>query len=168
MGFRPGTPDNAPVIGPGTLRGLTWATGHHRNGILLAPLTAELVVASLRGHEPASMPDALATYLRSREVRFEIFSPTERPHSLFIMIYLNGNPHEDGAGRTVASVLLLLDLPRDARGVAVAVEGEVVPRAGWGRSRSPTGRTWRCLPRCREDDRSMGDPTPPLFLERTD
>ncbi len=56
VGYRPGTPDNTPVIGRGVLDGLTWATGHHRNGILLAPLTAELVVASLRGetvqHDP--------------------------------------------------------------------------------------------------------------------
>jgi len=58
VGYRPGTPDNAPVIGPGALEGLTWATGHHRNGILLAPLTAELVTRSLLGdetrHEPIS------------------------------------------------------------------------------------------------------------------
>jgi glycine oxidase len=47
VGYRPSTPDNAPVIGPGALEGLTWATGHHRNGILLAPLTAELVVRGL-------------------------------------------------------------------------------------------------------------------------
>jgi glycine oxidase len=49
VGYRPSTPDNAPAIGPGALEGLMWATGHHRNGILLAPLTAELVVASLVG-----------------------------------------------------------------------------------------------------------------------
>jgi sulfur carrier protein len=47
------------------------------------------------------------------------------------MIYLNGNPRDDGAGQTVAGVLGLLGLPPDARGVAVAVDGEVVPRAGW-------------------------------------
>jgi glycine oxidase len=35
------------VIGPGALDGLTWAAGHHRNGILLAPLTAKLVVDGL-------------------------------------------------------------------------------------------------------------------------
>ncbi|MGA9875951.1 MAG: FAD-dependent oxidoreductase, partial [Solirubrobacteraceae bacterium] len=52
VGFRPSTPDNAPVIGPGALDGLTWASGHHRNGILLAPLTAELVLASLTGERP--------------------------------------------------------------------------------------------------------------------
>jgi glycine oxidase len=47
-GLRPGTPDNLPVIGelePGVLA----ATGHHRNGILLAPLTADAVLALLRG-----------------------------------------------------------------------------------------------------------------------
>jgi glycine oxidase len=49
VGLRPGTPDNAPVIGPGAAAGLTWATGHHRNGILLAPLTAGLVVETLLG-----------------------------------------------------------------------------------------------------------------------
>ncbi len=49
VGYRPSTPDNVPVVGPGALEGLTWATGHHRNGILLAPLTAELVVASFAG-----------------------------------------------------------------------------------------------------------------------
>lgn len=43
VGLRPGTPDNAPVIGRGALDGLTWASGHYRNGILLAPLTARLV-----------------------------------------------------------------------------------------------------------------------------
>jgi glycine oxidase len=52
-GLRPGTPDNGPIIGPGALPGLHWATGHYRNGILLAPLTAELVVASVRGEAPS-------------------------------------------------------------------------------------------------------------------
>jgi glycine oxidase len=49
VGLRPGTPDNAPAIGPGAVRGLIWATGHYRNGILLAPLTAELVAGLLTG-----------------------------------------------------------------------------------------------------------------------
>jgi glycine oxidase len=52
VGLRPGTPDNAPAIGLGALDGLVWACGHYRNGILLAPLTAELVVGVLAG-EPA-------------------------------------------------------------------------------------------------------------------
>jgi glycine oxidase len=47
--FRPGTPDNRPIVGPGALDGLILATGHYRNGILLTPLTAELVAELLVG-----------------------------------------------------------------------------------------------------------------------
>jgi glycine oxidase len=42
-GLRPGTPDNLPIIGPTPIDGLFIATGHYRNGILLAPITAKLV-----------------------------------------------------------------------------------------------------------------------------
>jgi glycine oxidase len=48
-GLRPATPDNLPAIGPGALEGLIWATGHYRNGIVLAPVTADLVAATLSG-----------------------------------------------------------------------------------------------------------------------
>jgi glycine oxidase len=51
VGYRPGTPNNLPLVGAGALEGLTWATGHHRNGILLAPLTAELVTRGLAGED---------------------------------------------------------------------------------------------------------------------
>ena len=40
-GLRPGTPDNAPIIGRGALEGLVHATGHFRNGVLLTPVTAD-------------------------------------------------------------------------------------------------------------------------------
>ena len=44
VGLRPGTPDDLPVIGPSAnVPGLIFATGHFRNGILLAPLTASIV-----------------------------------------------------------------------------------------------------------------------------
>ena len=46
-GLRPGTPDNMPVVGPGALDGLILASGHYRNGILLAPLAAARVVDAL-------------------------------------------------------------------------------------------------------------------------
>jgi glycine oxidase len=52
VGLRPGTPDNAPIIGAGACAGLIWATGHHRNGVLLAPLTGQLV-ADLLTAQPA-------------------------------------------------------------------------------------------------------------------
>ena len=52
-GLRPGTPDNAPIVGtdPADER-IVWATGHFRNGILLCPLTAELVADELTGGRP--------------------------------------------------------------------------------------------------------------------
>jgi glycine oxidase len=42
-GLRPGTPDQLPVLGPTSIEGLVMATGHYRNGILLAPVTARLI-----------------------------------------------------------------------------------------------------------------------------
>jgi glycine oxidase len=48
-GLRPTTPDNVPLIGSGAIEGLVLATGHFRNGILLAPLTGERVAALLAG-----------------------------------------------------------------------------------------------------------------------
>jgi sulfur carrier protein len=47
------------------------------------------------------------------------------------VIRLNGRESDVAVGETVAAVLARLELPRDARGVAVAVDGEVVPRAEW-------------------------------------
>jgi glycine oxidase len=48
VGFRPGTPDDLPVIGPSpAVDGLVLATGHYRNGILLTPLTAARVAAAV-------------------------------------------------------------------------------------------------------------------------
>ena len=41
--LRPGTPDNAPVLGPAATAGLFLATGHYRHGVLLAPVTAGAV-----------------------------------------------------------------------------------------------------------------------------
>jgi glycine oxidase len=52
VGFRPGTPDNVPAIG--RLEGVVYATGHGRNGVLLAPVTADLVADLLMG---GSLPD---------------------------------------------------------------------------------------------------------------
>lgn len=48
-GLRPGTPDNLPLVGPGAIDGLVLATGHYRNGILLAPLAAETLAEQLSG-----------------------------------------------------------------------------------------------------------------------
>jgi glycine oxidase len=60
-GLRPDTPDHLPILGPTDLDGLTIATGHFRNGILLAPITAKLI----------------AEWVTERRASFdwEIFSP---------------------------------------------------------------------------------------------
>jgi glycine oxidase len=44
VGHRPGSRDDAPILGPGPIDGLVYATGHHRNGILLTPVTADAIV----------------------------------------------------------------------------------------------------------------------------
>jgi glycine oxidase len=59
-GLRPATPDGIPAIGLGAVAGLHWATGHHRGGVLLAPLTAELVVSALLGEPPSELHAAVA------------------------------------------------------------------------------------------------------------
>ncbi len=48
-GLRPGSPDDLPLVGRAAVDGLVVATGHHRNGILLAPITAEAVAAAVAG-----------------------------------------------------------------------------------------------------------------------
>jgi glycine oxidase len=65
-GLRPGTPDNLPLIGPGGIDGLLWATGHYRNGILLAPLTGEAVAELLDG---GGLPESLAAASPERSHR---------------------------------------------------------------------------------------------------
>jgi glycine oxidase len=54
-GLRPATPDGLPVIGAAGVEGLFYATGHYRNGILLAPITAASV-ASVMENRPAPVP----------------------------------------------------------------------------------------------------------------
>jgi glycine oxidase len=43
VGWRPGTPDNAPILGQCDVDGLLLATGHYRNGVLLTPITADVI-----------------------------------------------------------------------------------------------------------------------------
>ena len=55
-GFRPCTPDEGPLLGPGPSCGLWLACGHHRNGVLLAAVTAQLLTAAI-SEEPLSSSD---------------------------------------------------------------------------------------------------------------
>jgi glycine oxidase len=56
-GLRPGSPDDLPMVGPSGVDGLVIATGHHRNGILLTPVTADAVAAVVAG---GPVPDEAA------------------------------------------------------------------------------------------------------------
>jgi glycine oxidase len=51
-GLRPTLPDELPALGRGALDGYFIATGHYRNGILLAPITAKVMAQVIRGERP--------------------------------------------------------------------------------------------------------------------
>jgi glycine oxidase ThiO len=51
-GLRPGIPDGLPVLGESSIAGYFVATGHYRNGILLAPITAAIMSRLIRGADP--------------------------------------------------------------------------------------------------------------------
>ena len=120
-GPAPATPDNLPAIGPGALDGAVWATGHFRNGILLTPVTAD---AGRRGAARASRcrsgrrPPTRAASPEVRRVRVRAQRRRRR-----------AGRRRDGRRPRSTS----LDLPGAGRGVAVAVDAEVVPRGAVGR-----------------------------------
>jgi thiazole synthase len=62
-GFRPTTPDELPILGASPYANLTLATGHYRNGILLAPITAQLIAQTVLS-QPTDLP--LAAFHWSR------------------------------------------------------------------------------------------------------
>ena len=72
VGFRPGSRDDAPMLGPSGIDGLVVATGHHRNGILLTPMTAEAVSAYILTGSCRRAPG------RSRPERFSAPPPAAR------------------------------------------------------------------------------------------
>jgi glycine oxidase len=62
-GLRPGTPDGLPILGETSTRGYFVATGHYRDGILLAPITAQVMTAVILGQASAC---GLASFVPSR------------------------------------------------------------------------------------------------------
>jgi len=61
-GLRPGTPDNLPILGESPTKGYFLATGHYRDGILLAPATARVMTEAIVGHAS----NALAAFSPAR------------------------------------------------------------------------------------------------------
>ncbi len=51
-GLRPATPDGLPILGASAVPGVYYATGHYRNGVLLAPITAAIMADLVEGREP--------------------------------------------------------------------------------------------------------------------
>ncbi len=68
VGHRPGSRDDAPILGRAPLENLFYATGHHRNGILLAPVTADAMARLILDDvvEPAIRPFGLERFLPAR------------------------------------------------------------------------------------------------------
>jgi glycine oxidase len=74
VGFRPGSRDDAPMLGPSGIDGLVVATGHHRNGILLTPLTVEAISAYvLKGY----LPEAVKPFTPERFHEQGMLSPPD-------------------------------------------------------------------------------------------
>ena len=73
VGHRPGSRDDAPILGAGPLPGLIYATGHHRNGILLTPITADAIARLvLEGEtDPIIAPFGLERFLPARAAAAE-------------------------------------------------------------------------------------------------
>jgi glycine oxidase len=68
VGWRPNTPDNAPILGGCALDGLALATGHHRNGVLLTPVTADVTAAFVQTGvlDPVARPFTLERFAAGR------------------------------------------------------------------------------------------------------
>ncbi len=110
-GLRPGTPDNLPLIGPGAIEGLILATGHYRNGILLAPLTAAAIAALIAGEQ---LPEAVAAAHPGR------MSPATQKAT--------GETSASEGSNPAASLDRAAELA--ARGAALAEAAEAAERAG--------------------------------------
>ncbi len=127
VGHRPGSRDDAPVLGRGPLEGLFYATGHHRNGILLAPVTADTMaklistMSSIRRSVRSASSAFCRRAPRSRGLR------CRRPSA---MIRVNGESEPLGVA-TLEALLAEKAVDTAQRGIAVALNGAVVPRAAW-------------------------------------
>ena len=102
-GFRPATPDEQPILGAGPCDNLTLATGHYRNGVLLAPVTAKLIAAQVQGNTDPLLN--AFSYQRFRQPRSHPFQPP----SSAIPLDTNSAPN-----------MQLIDTPLSATGYATA------------------------------------------------
>ncbi len=78
-GLRPGSPDNGPFLGPTALPGLQLATGHFRNGVLLTPVTGDVMAEALTGGELPPVARAFTPHRFDGTARSPITAPQEQP-----------------------------------------------------------------------------------------
>ena len=124
VGLRPGSPDNAPMLGPAGPDGLVVATGHYRNGILLTPVTADAIAELLA---TGQVPELIAPF---GPARFAGRASGVGKEGV-VTVIVNGQPAQVEPGQTVAGLLTGLGHPPGGPGIAVALNGEVVPRSAW-------------------------------------
>ena len=137
VGFRPALRDHLPLIGAAATRGLYVATGHFRNGVLLAPATAHYLAEWIaEGVAPAALAPfgverleaPAATAFGRRAVSGRAVSAAT------IELWVNGERRRVAAA-DMRELLVALGLDPAGRGLAVARNGEVVPRGGGRRRR---------------------------------
>ena len=130
VGHRPGSRDDAPILGAAPIPGLIYATGHHRNGILLTPITADLIAGLILDGvaDPALAPFGIERFALARASGMnnkinerEIMAPT---------ISVNGES-EPLIAETLAALMAEKAQQTNRTGIAVAVNGAVVPRTAW-------------------------------------
>jgi thiazole synthase len=95
-GYRPATPDELPILGQGDCDNLILATGHYRNGILLAPVTASLIANLVIDKKS----DSLLNYFSVSR-----FQPKSSTESKLIMTYSTPISPSNGNGQEVSSLI---------------------------------------------------------------
>ena len=148
---RPGTPDNAPLLGRVAgpdgpdIAGLIIATGFFRHGVLLTPVAAaDLPAADGRQPDPRwdrFRPDRFSSRSRDARPATQPAGQPQRKTGTSMNIRLNGAQHTVADGATVSALVGGVtgrELAADGRatdgrklGVAVARNAEVVPRSQW-------------------------------------
>ena len=141
-----GRPTTCPWSGRARVDGLVVATGHHRNGILLTPITAEAVAAAVAGRAGARRGGGL------RPRRFAAGAGPWRSDGGTPAPSDCRSTATERSGRAPRVADLVADCSGlEPRGIAVAVDGEVVTRRTWGerplaageRGRDPVDRAGR-------------------------
>ena len=145
VGWRPGTPDNAPILGGCELEGLVLATGHYRNGVLLTPITADVIAELITDRNAgrgggAVHPGAVLPGRRGGPMIISVNGEHTRPPA-------SGTPV-----RRVGPATRYADAARDRgrrRRCGRAAQSSIRPPS------SPTAPGWRSSRRCRVVERRL-------------